>query len=149
MQEEFWRKKPLHAMSAEEWEALCDGCARCCLVKLEDEDAGTVYFTNVACRLLNISSCRCTDYADRSRRVPGCLVLTPQNLADYLNILPPSCAYKRLYMRQDLPPWHPLVTGQNSSVHDYASVSGKCVSERYIHPEQLAAHVADWPEQEP
>jgi len=143
----FWQKKTLSEMSHAEWESLCDGCARCCLLKLEDEDTGSVHFTNVSCRLLDTATCRCKDYSNRTARVPGCLSLTPENLRLNLNILPSTCAYKRLYLKQDLPDWHPLMSGQRSTVHATASVRGLCLSEDHVHPDQLQQHIVTWPRQ--
>lgn len=125
----FWEAKTLEEMSRAEWESLCDGCGLCCLQKLEDEATGDVYFTDIACRLLDTDSCRCTDYVNRSREVPDCLVLSPDRPKVY-GWLPSSCAYRRLYEGKSLPAWHPLVTGRADSVHDAGiSVRGKVVSE--------------------
>ena len=146
-QAQFWRLKSLQEMSKYEWESLCDGCARCCLLKLEDPDSSEVFFTNVSCRLLNTASCRCSEYTNRARKVPGCLVLNPDNLAEHLSILPPTCAYKRIYEGQDLPDWHPLITGSRAHVHAWVSVRGRCISEPYVHPDQLPEHIVDWPQQ--
>src|SRR4029077_10473752 len=89
----FWKTKSLADMTDSEWESLCDGCGRCCLVKLEDEDDGTIHFTDIGCRLLDSSICRCRDYANRTARVSDCVRLTAQNLSQ-LNWLPPTCAYR-------------------------------------------------------
>lgn len=141
---EFWKDKALHELSTTEWEALCDGCGRCCLHKLEDEDTGELYFTNVACRLLDLTTCRCRDYPRRVERVPDCLVLTPASLELFAQ-LPSTCAYRLRADGQSLPAWHPLVTGDAGSVHDAGmSVRGKVVSEEYIHPEQLPEHLISW-----
>ena len=113
---EFWRKRPLHALSEAEWEALCDGCGRCCLNKIEDTDTGQVFTTAAACRLLDIQTCRCRDYVNRHRQVPDCLPLTPDNLAD-MDWLPATCAYRILAAGGELPAWHPLVSGDPDSVH--------------------------------
>ncbi len=112
----FWERKRLEEMSREEWESLCDGCGRCCLHKLEDEDDGTVYHTDMACRFLDLEGCRCTVYNERFRRVPDCLDMTAQAAQSY-DWLPATCAYRRLAQGQSLPDWHPLVTGRRESVH--------------------------------
>src|SRR5271156_3628454 len=102
----FWRVKTLDEMSPSEWESLCDGCGRCCLVKLEDEDTGRIYFTDLGCKLLRNSDCRCGDYARRQTKVPDCIKLTPETIGE-LRWLPPTCAYKLLNDGKDLLWWHP------------------------------------------
>lgn len=111
----FWQR-PLEQLSAVEWEQLCDGCGRCCLHKLEDEDSGEVYYTRIACSRLDIASCRCTAYAVRAEVATECAVITPANLAA-LDYLPDSCAYRLRRAGRPLPPWHPLLSGDPESVH--------------------------------
>src|SRR5579864_6904432 len=106
----FWRTKTLDEMSHAEWESLCDGCGRCCLVKLEDEDTGDIHFTDIGCKLLHTESCRCADYSRRRRRVPDCVKLTPEG-ARTLSWLPSTCAYRVLAEGRDLAWWHPLLSG--------------------------------------
>jgi uncharacterized protein len=143
----FWRSKPLDAMTREEWESLCDGCGRCCLHKLRDEETNELSFTNVSCRLLDLESCQCRNYENRRLRVPDCVALTPAALAE-IDWLPPTCAYVRLAKGLDLAPWHPLVSGDPESVHKAGiSVRGRAVNERHAGP--LEHHVVDWPGREP
>jgi uncharacterized cysteine cluster protein YcgN (CxxCxxCC family) len=129
MNDQYWKRKSLADMTAEEWEGLCDGCALCCVHKLEDEETGEVYYTDVACRLLDLESCRCCDYANREAEVEECFVLSPAN-TEMFGWLPATCAYRRVANGQDLPEWHPLVTGDPESVHRAGiSLRGKAVSE--------------------
>lgn len=131
----FWEEKPLEALSSAEWEALCDGCARCCVHKFEDDATGDVVYTNVSCRLLDPDTCRCTQYANRRRLVPECACLSPDNVRTF-HWLPPTCAYRRLAAGRPLPAWHPLVTGDRRSTHKAGmSVRQKVVSELDICPE--------------
>ena len=138
----FW-ELPLEALSRAEWEALCDGCGRCCLHKLEDEDTGEVIETNVACRLLDTASARCTDYKHRKTFVPDCLRLTPK-LVDQVSWLPPTCAYRLRADGQPLPHWHHLLTGSREAmVRAGVCVSGRVVSEDDAGP--IEHHVVEWP----
>ncbi len=126
----FWEKKPLKKLSPREWEALCDGCGKCCLNKLEDEDTGEVALTRVACRLLDDQSCQCAHYETRHSFIPECIVLKPENLDTHAYWMPQTCAYRRLWEGKSLPDWHPLVTGDPDSVHRAGvSVRGMTVSE--------------------
>jgi uncharacterized cysteine cluster protein YcgN (CxxCxxCC family) len=142
-QRPFWKSKPLGEMSLDEWELLCDGCGKCCLNKLEDIDSGEVFHTDVACRFLDLDTCRCTDYARRTLLVPDCTELLPMNLGQ-LRWLPSTCAYRLLYEGRDLPSWHHLVSGSRDTVHQAgASVRGRVISER--DGVDLEDHVASWP----
>ncbi len=148
--EPFWRAKGLDAMSPAEWESLCDGCARCCLVKLEDEETGAIHHTDVGCTLLDADACRCRDYEGRQGRVPDCLRLTPTAVAA-LSWLPPTCAYRLLAEGRDLYWWHPLVSGNPGTVH----LAGISVRDRVSGPEEafsldeLLDRVVDWPAEAP
>lgn len=141
---EFWQDKALTDMTAQEWESLCDGCARCCLHKLEDEDSDEVFYTAVVCRYLDQSACRCTDYQNRSVLVPDCVHLTPVGALDY-KWLPASCAYRTVAEGRDLEWWHPLVSGSADTVHEAGiSIKGKCVPEQHVHPDSMEEQIITW-----
>jgi hypothetical protein len=133
-------------MSTREWESLCDGCGRCCLVKLEDEDTGKIHFTDIGCKLLDGESCRCTDYARRRRRVHDCVKLTPKAVRT-LSWLPSTCAYRRLAEGRDLAWWHPLVSGSAETVHEAGvSVRGRVsASEEDVPAELWPDRIVAWP----
>jgi uncharacterized protein len=142
----FWKTKTLEEMSDVEWESLCDGCARCCLEKLEDEDTGKIYFTHIACRLLDAGLCTCKNYEHRSDKVPDCVRLTAQNVRT-LNWLPPSCGYRLVAEGRDLYWWHPLISGDPNTVHEAGvSVRGRVVaSEDEVLASDLEDHIVRWP----
>jgi hypothetical protein len=140
--EPFWKTKPMSEMTPQEWESLCDGCGKCCVHKLEDWDTGEVSYTNVACRLLDLGSCRCGDYPNRKRFVPDCLILSVEALAE-MDWLPETCAYRLVADGKDLAWWHPLVSGDPETVHQAGiSVRGRVISERRAG--DLTDHVVDW-----
>lgn len=143
----FWQEKTLAEMSRQEWESLCDGCARCCLHKLEDEDSGEVHYTSVVCKYLDESTCRCTSYQDRHSLVPDCVWLTPDTVEAF-RWLPTTCAYRLVAEGKDLAWWHPLVSGRAESVQEAGiSVRGKCVSEEHVHPDNFEENIIRWVEQ--
>jgi uncharacterized cysteine cluster protein YcgN (CxxCxxCC family) len=136
----FWQSKTLAEMSELEWESLCDGCGKCCLHKLEDEDTGRIHLTMVACKLLDLQSCRCAHYAKRRRFVPACVRVSPESV--HALLLPSSCAYRVLAEGGELAPWHPLVSGDSSTVHTAGiSVRGWAVSEREVPEEDFEDYV--------
>jgi hypothetical protein len=131
-------------MSKAEWESLCDGCGRCCLAKLEDADTGSIHYTDVACRLLDTSSCRCSHYSMRTHLVRDCVALGPDKL-EPLAWMPRSCAYRRIHEGRPLADWHPLVSGSADSVHAAGiSVRGRCVPEAHAAGEDLEDRLVDW-----
>ena len=128
----FWKRKTLDQLDQGEWESLCDGCGLCCLQKLEDEDDGSVYYTRIACKLLDLKTCKCTRYAERKQFVADCIQLTPGQ-ADEFKWLPPTCGFRLVSEGKDLPLWHPLVSGDESAVHDAGiSQSGRMLSETQV-----------------
>jgi uncharacterized cysteine cluster protein YcgN (CxxCxxCC family) len=146
LRDRFWERVPLKDMTAREWEALCDGCGKCCLNKLEDADTGEVAFTRVACRLLDDATCRCTQYELRRHFVPECVVVTPRNIAEIAYFMPQTCAYRLLHEGKALHDWHPLISGTSQSVHAAgASVQGWTVPEFEIAEDEWEDHVIDEP----
>ena len=140
----FWEKKSLTQMSAVEWEALCDGCGRCCLNKIEDEDNGNVYLTRVACRLFDDSTCRCVQYENRRQFVPECISITPKSIKDRAYWLPKTCAYLLLWQKKTLYDWHPLISGSAKSVHDAGiSIKEKTVPEFEVHEDDWENHIME------
>lgn len=145
----FWEEKTLSEMTTEEWEALCDGCGRCCLMKLEDEDSGEILNSDVHCRLFDPESCRCADYPNRQAKVPDCIKLTPENVTT-ISWIPKSCAYRRLAEGRGLAWWHPLVSGDPETVVAVGvSVRGRTVNETDVKDGEWESHVAEWPEWQP
>jgi hypothetical protein len=140
----FWERLPLNEMTPAEWEALCDGCGRCCAIKLEDAETGEVHYTDVACRLFDPETCRCGNYAHRAHLVPGCVVLTPGRLPRVAGWLPRTCAYRLLHEGKPLYDWHPLVSGDPESVHRAGiSLRGRVVAEYEVFEDELENHIID------
>ena len=142
----FWRDTALEDMSTEQWESLCDGCGRCCLVKLEDDDTGVIHATDVACRLFDAGRCTCRDYENRTSAVPDCVGLTPEVVRS-LRWLPPTCGYRLVAEGQDLPWWHPLVSGTPETVKLAGiSVAGRVFGlEDEVALEDLVDRIKRWP----
>jgi uncharacterized protein len=140
----FWRAKSLDEMTTEEWESLCDGCGRCCLIKLEDEDTGDIAVTRLSCTLLDLGSCRCSDYANRQASVPDCVKLSLEGLAN-LKWLPKTCAYKLVSEGRELFWWHPLISGSQETVHEAGiSIRDKAISETKFPVERYPDHIVEW-----
>jgi uncharacterized cysteine cluster protein YcgN (CxxCxxCC family) len=140
----FWKTTPLQEMTQAQWESLCDGCAKCCLFKIEDIDTGDLYFTNVVCRLLDLNTCQCTDYENRRTLVPDCVNLYQHDDIKQLHFMPSTCSYRLLSEGKDLPPWHPLVSGDSNSV----VAAGHSVKDRvFVESEHLVLedHIVEWP----
>lgn len=142
----FWETVPLKKMTPKEWEALCDGCGKCCLNKLEDADTGEVALTRVACRLLDGDTCRCAQYEIRHQFVPECIVLNPNNIDSHAYWMPETCAYRMLHTGQKLAEWHPLISGNAQSVHDAGvSVKGWTVPEFEVDEDDWEDHIIEEP----
>ena len=137
----FWQRKTLQEMTSKEWESLCDGCARCCLHKLEDEDTQEVYYTDIHCRYMDRDTCGCTTYESRNEKVPECIWLTPQQ-AESFHWLPDTCAYRLLAEGKPLKNWHPLITGDPMSVHRAnISIRRKGVPDDLVPEEEWQSHI--------
>lgn len=143
----FWETKTLAQLTEQEWESLCDGCARCCMIKLQDEDTQEVHYTAAVCDLLDLERCTCTQYPRRHALVADCVVLTPQAALDF-SWLPTTCAYRRVAEGKPLMDWHPLLSGNSETVHEAGiSVRDKVVHEGTVHEEELETMVINWVQQ--
>lgn len=142
----FWETVPFDQMTAEEWEALCDGCGKCCLNKIEDADTGEVFLTRVACRLLDDATCQCGQYERRKQLVPECIVLRPDTIADHAYWMPATCAYRLLWQGRSLPEWHPLLTGDAETTHAAGvSLRGMTVPETEVDDDDWEHHIIEEP----
>ena len=144
--EAFWQKKTLEEMSVREWEALCDGCGQCCLHKLEDEDTGEVFYTDLACRLYDLEKGGCKNYQQRLNHIEMCLKLTVELIPQF-HWLPKTCAYRLLAEGEELPEWHPLISGNVQSVLEAGhSIVGRAVSEENVPEKDWEERVITWVE---
>ncbi len=143
MKERFW-DKPLQELDAQEWEALCDGCGKCCLKKLQDTETGEVQFTRVVCHLFDQETSRCTRYSQRSSLVPDCLDVKKLDIGE-IDWMPSTCAYRLRFHGEPLPEWHPLLTGSRDAMEAAGiRVAGRIISEQYVHPDGYEEHVVNW-----
>jgi len=141
----FWKTKTLSELNSQEWELLCDGCGRCCLVKLEDEDTGEIYTTSVSCSLFDTKTCRCKDYANRFEKISDCLDLDATKVRE-LSWLPETCAYRLRHEGKSLADWHPLNSGNRQSVIDAGiSISGQTICEDQVDEAKLGDYLKEWP----
>lgn len=144
MRENFWKKYPLDELPRDEWEALCDGCGKCCLLKLEDEIAEEYVFTRVVCKLFNADTCQCGNYPMRKQIVPDCVILNPDNIGNIVEWMPKTCAYRLLHEGKPLPKWHPLESGDLNSVHRAEqSVMGWTISETEVEDDDLESYLIE------
>ena len=145
-QQPFWKTRELCELTGEQWESLCDRCAKCCLIKLDFEDTGELCYTHLVCRYFDEQLCQCSCYADRTRKVPTCVQLTPHNLAA-VHYMPATCAYRLLSEGKNLPWWHHLVSGSPEAVHEAGvSIRGKVLCEDLVVPDDWEDHIVDWVE---
>ena len=142
----FWQTKSLLDMSHDEWESICDGCAKCCLTQLQDEDSDLLVFTDVACNLLDDGTCQCKDYKNRSIKVPSCITMNPENVSEVAEFAPPSCSYRLLLAGETLPQWHHLNTGSKDSIHESGnSVRYRVRFQSDIDVDDIEDYIVDWP----
>jgi len=144
LRHKFWETLPLDALTKAEWEALCDGCGKCCLTKLEDADTAEIAYTNVACRLFDDTTCRCAQYDIRKKLVPDCVIITPETIAQAAYWMPTTCAYRRLHEGKNLPAWHPLLTGDPTSTHGAGmSMKDRTVPENEVLVDELEDYIIE------
>ena len=145
MNKPFWKTKTLSEMTEQEWESLCDGCGKCCVLRMEDEDTGATYVTDIHCKLFNNQSCLCSNYENRKRYVPDCVKLTPHNVQK-LKWIPQTCAYRLVANGEDLFDWHHLISGSYDTIHEAGmSVRDATISEDEVDDEDHPKHIVIWP----
>ena len=141
--EKFW-EKPLSELDAQEWELLCDGCGRCCLKKFADDASEEIFYTRIVCRYLEQDSHRCGCYEERTKRVPECLDVKKMDM-QFVNWMPDTCAYRLRFQDKDLFDWHPLLAGSREKMEsENIAITGKVISEEYVHPEGFEEHIIRW-----
>lgn len=144
----YWKAKPLSELDQEEWESLCDGCGKCCLLKLEDEDTGEIAYTRLHCKLFDAATCQCSNYVERKKHVPECVILTPEKINE-LHWMPSTCAYRLVSEGKDLPDWHHLISGSRTTIHKAGkSVLGKTLSEETVFDGDEFDWIVDWDDME-
>ena len=149
MTQPFWKTKSLGQMTSQEWESLCDGCGKCCLLKLEDEDTGEIAYTRLHCRLFDSATCQCADYQNRKKIVEDCVILTPQKVEE-IRWMPKTCGYRLIHEGKDLPDWHHLVCGDHNRIHEEGhSIRERTVSEDTVFEEDTEDWIVDWEGNEP
>ncbi|HFB54823.1 MAG TPA: YcgN family cysteine cluster protein [Hellea balneolensis] len=145
MSSEFWKHKSMSEMTEQEWESLCDGCGKCCCLRMEDEDTGAIYVTDISCKLFDRHACQCGDYQNRVKQVPDCVQLTPEN-SGKLKWMPHTCAYRLVANGKDLFDWHHLISGSRDTVHEVGmSVRDETLDERDIPESEHVQHIVVWP----
>lgn len=141
----FWKTKSLEEMSRAEWESLCDGCGKCCVLRMEDEDTGATYVTDIHCRLFDTQTCLCSNYVNRKQFVPDCVKLTAKNIAK-LKWIPQTCAYRLLANGEDLYDWHHLISGSRDTIHEAGmSVRGATICEDDVNEVDHPKRIVIWP----
>lgn len=145
VRDRFW-ELPLASLTPLEWETLCDGCARCCLHKLQDEDDDlALYYTRVVCQYLDEETCQCRHYQTRQQLVPDCLVMNPEILEEAIDWMPSTCAYKLRYYGKPLKAWHPLIAGNRQLMDEQdISVTGKVIPDSHVSDDGIEEHIIRW-----
>lgn len=145
MNKPFWQTKTLFEMTPNEWESICDGCAKCCLTQLQNQDTEQLVFTNVACDLLDSETCRCSDYENRSEKVPNCMTIDTENVVECAEFSPSTCSYRLMLEGKPLPSWHHLVSGDDQLIHrENQSVQGRVRYNNDVDDDELENHIVDW-----
>ncbi len=144
LEKEFWKKKKLNNLSKEEWEALCDRCGKCCVIKLEDVDTLKIHYTKVSCKLLCTKTAKCKNYVNRKNFVKDCVVLSYNNI-ELLNWMPKTCSYKLVHQGKDLPEWHHLIHGNfEKMLKEKKCVRDRVINEKNIRKKDLQDYIYDW-----